>query len=217
MPKKIVKISRSVKAKLYIFCEGAKTEPNYIKNYLEMVHPNSILSSLIVVHPTKKNTPLELVNEAIRHKRDSSRIKGDKHWVVYDREGVAKYKDSIHDEARKKADRNNVNIALSNVCFELWILLHFRSNTATYSSFDNLMNESNLKDELRKIGVYKYEKGQAEIFKTIGGYIKDARARAVKMNDATRASAAIGDNIPHRLNPYTDMPLLLDAIDQHVD
>ena len=35
MPKKIDRKTRDVKPRLHIFCEGEKTEPNYIKGYIE--------------------------------------------------------------------------------------------------------------------------------------------------------------------------------------
>ncbi|MGV8891716.1 MAG: RloB family protein [Burkholderiaceae bacterium] len=214
MPKKIIKRNLPVLSKMHIYCEGKKTEPNYIDKYLRKYFAGNRRKDLIKVEPTSKNTPLELVNAAINHKVSSDCPKNDVFWVVYDRESIAKYPDATHLKAIQKARSKGVNVALSNVCFELWILLHFKDNTASYSNYDDLMATSPLKAEFAKIGVAKYEKGQSAIFNLIVDDIGKARTRAAAMNVATIKSANPGVVEPHLLNPYTDMHLLLDAIDK---
>ncbi len=216
MPKKTNKAVRQVLPKLHIFCEGAKTEPNYIEKYLQLNYAGDRRKSLVRIQPTTKNTPLELVGAAILHKNSQKSIKGDIFWVVYDREAVAKYKDATHLEASQRAVRNGINIALSNVCFELWILLHFRNNAAPYSSFADLMANSKLKSDLLAVGVEKYDKADSILFDIISGNIGIARDRAIQMNAASIAVAAPGVVHPHLLNPYTDMHLLLDEIDKFI-
>lgn len=214
MPKKIDKKIRPLLAKMHIYCEGEKTEPNYIEKYLRKNFAGNRRRELIRVEPTTKNTPLELVTEAIAHKKRPDCPPGDQFWVVYDRESIQKYPDATHLKAIQKARAAGIDVALSNVCFELWLLLHFRDNTASFSSYDDLMGNSQLKAELKKIGINKYDKGKAAVFDIVSDNIGEARIRAVKMNKATEKSAAAGVREPHLLNPYTDMHLLLDAIDK---
>jgi len=216
MPKKRKKGNKKIKPILHIFCEGEKTEPNYINSYLQNVHPANRLLKVIKVENTRKNTPVQLVEVASNLKKDKSTPNADVFWTVYDREAITKYPDSLHKEAQNKAKSNGINIALTNVCFEVWIILHFTDLTASYSSFTDLKKNSPLKAELQKIGIDNYDKSEEQLFDLIANKISKARKRAVTMNQATLESSYTSENTPHLLNPYTQMHLLLDAIDEFV-
>lgn len=213
MPKAKKKSTTALPLVLHIYCEGEKTEPGYLREYLEMNYFGEHRYHVVKIESTKKNTPIQLVDVAVAAKKSAKCPSGDEFWVVYDRESTAKYSDELHANASAKARANGVHIALSNVCFELWILLHFKSNTAAFGSFDDLMANSGLKKELRKIGVNDYDKGNAAIFEKIRAFIGDARARAEAMNQNTLGSAPPRKNQPYQLNPFTAMHELLDAID----
>lgn len=203
---------RKVPNVLYIFCEGEKTEPNYINYYLDKVC--GVKRRAIRVEPTKKNTPVQLVEEAISYKQSGSSSEGDCFWVVYDRESEAKYSDSLHSKALKLAEKNGIRVALSNVCFEIWVLLHFVNNTAAFTNCSNLLKDRRFKDALKTIGVDCYEKGDQNLMSALFSKVSDARARAVTMNTSSEASAPKGVVQSYKLNPYTDMHLLLNAIDE---
>ncbi|MCV6639264.1 RloB family protein [Candidatus Albibeggiatoa sp. nov. NOAA] len=212
MPKKRNKVKRNLKPVLHIYCEGEKTEPNYISGYINQKFPTNRRLQVIKVEPTKKNTPKQLVDEAI--KKDKDCPADDIFWVVYDRESEQKYKQPIHKEAYNKAQKHGINIALSNVCFEVWLLLHFQSSVAHYHSDDDLRKNSSLRQEFKKRGLKDYEKGNPNIFHIISSNIDNARQRAKKLNQNTINSADVSWTKPYQLNPYTDMYKLLDAIDE---
>jgi hypothetical protein len=205
--------TRKIRNKMHIYCEGAKTEPNYINAYINSLE-NRALRSVIVVEPTKKNTPIQLVDVAVQHKRSRSTPAGDVFWVVYDRESTIKYPDLMHDKAYNKARDNNINIALSNVCFEQWILMHFLPNAQPYSCFDDLWQNSKLREKILSRTGSNYDKSGTTLFPYLADDIATARTIAAAINKNTLASAAPGRNKPHHLNPYTDIPKLLDAIDE---
>ncbi|MEW6370763.1 MAG: RloB family protein [Pseudomonadota bacterium] len=214
MPKKNNRVKRDVAPVMHIYCEGEKTEPNYLQKYIDALGTSvGRRRDVVKIEPTTKNTPVELVDVAIKRKKSPLTPAGDVFWVVYDRESVTKYPDASHAKARARADSNGVKIALSNVCFELWLLLHMKPNTAPFISYADLMARSDFKKELAKRGVHDYEKGNADIFELLCRDIGDARARALAMNSATLSSAPKGIVAPHQLNPHCDIPLLLDAID----
>lgn len=212
MPKKKKSGTRSVAPVLHIFCEGEKTEPNYLEKYIQTNFAGDRTRNVIKIEPTKKNTPVQLVDEAVQRKKSDDCPKNDVFWVVYDREAVSKYPDTLHETAFQKAKKHGINIALSNVCFEIWLLLHFKDNTASYSCFKNLMTSSDLKKEMGKVGLANYDKGNSSIFDYVQHGIGPAKARSVNMNQLTLASAIAGKSKPYQLNPYTDMHLLLEAI-----
>ncbi len=198
---------------MHIYCEGEKTEPFYLEKYLGKFHDGNRRRQVIKIEPTKKNTPVQLVEEAIAHKKARSTPPNDVFWVVYDRESIAKYPNEKHELAWRKAKAAGVNLAISNVCFELWILLHFTRNNAPYSSYDDLMARSSLREELARVGLPRYEKGERKVFEFIAGDHDIAKQNARDMNRIT-ISSAVNDNSPeYMLNPFTSVPYLLDAID----
>ena len=203
---------KKVLPKIFIFCEGEKTEPYYIKDYVASCCPQK--ASVIIIPPSKKNTPVQLVDEAIQKKKSKDVSPDDHFWVVYDRESKAKYSDKLHDQALKKAKSNNINVALSNICFEYWLLLHFESTTRPYSSFDNLMAESNFKSHLTKIGIKNYDKGFDGLFRKIQPGVKRARSRAEQLNISEEQSSAFPNkDKPYLAGCYVQIHKLLDAID----
>ncbi|WP_187489002.1 RloB family protein [Duffyella gerundensis] len=197
--------------KMYIFCEGAKTEPLYISSYIEEFAKNK--SKVIFIPKTRKNTPVQLVDEAINKKNSKESVDGDVFWVVYDRESVVKYPRAKHKEAWDKANKNGINVAISNVCFEFWVLLHFEEVTQPYSSFLDLMSNSNLKEKLKAVGIKDYDKGSDELYFRIRKGIENARKRADRVNKSIILSSKKGSE-EYDYSPYTKVHNLLDAIDK---
>lgn len=212
MPKQRKKDSKKVPNVIRIFCEGAKTEPYYFKSYIKS-SAQATRKRVTEVQNTQKNTPMQLVDEACALIKSPKHLSGDSVWVVYDRESIAKYSDSLHAKAYDKATRNGVKVAISNVCFEYWILLHLSDTSAPFSSYDNLHNGA-LKAQFRaKSGGKDYDKGQADVFEVVKDAVGLARERAAKLNDRSLREAEAGKERPFQLNPYTNVNELLDAID----
>jgi hypothetical protein len=213
MPKPRGKANKPVKPVMHIFCEGAKTEPFYFKGYLNRFHSGNRRLKVVEIEESKKNTPVQLVEEAVKLKKESP--ENDVFWTVYDRESTQKYSDALHQKALNKAVSHGIKTALSNVCFEIWILLHFTDSTAPYQNYDDLIRNSSLTNELKELGIEKYDKADQGLFLKICNNIPEARERAKKMNAAAVRSASekITENSPHLLNPFTQVHELLDAID----
>ncbi len=203
MPKNRTVQKKELRPRLHIFCEGEKTEPNYLQGYIESHFPGTKLSP---VRKTDKNTPVQLVEVAIAAKKSISNPPGDQFWVVYDREACNKYPDALHAEARAKAESGGINIVLSNVCFEVWILLHFQATVAPFDSYSDLRKNSKLTKHIQG-----YDKGEKRLFSD--DEVRAARKNAAKLNSQTIAGANPEWTHPHQWNPYTDVHALLDAID----
>lgn len=220
MPKSRGQQQKTVKAKIHIFCEGAKTEPNYIRAYIEVKHPTVRRlqgeDQPVKIIPTSKNTPKQLVEVATKFKKALDNL-SDEVWVVYDRESSRKYADSVHVSAMSKALAKGVQIAFSNVCFELWLLLHFQRAAISCDMCDDVINHPHFKQAMAQIKVSSYAKGQADvaslIIKAKGTAVATANAKAI--NAATIAAAPEGDEDKlYKLRPYTDVYNLLEAIDE---
>ena len=199
------KQEKVLKPRLHIFCEGAKTEPNYLNGYIERCFPGTTLT---VVEKTDKTTPVQLVDEAIAAKGRRDVLDTDQFWAVYDRESVVKHSADLHNQARDKAKSNGINVALSNVCFEVWLLLHFQETVPAYACCDDLLHRSRLKKHIPG-----YDKGDKREF--LPEEIDAARKNAVRLNKQTIAAADRSWNKEHQWNPYTDVYKLLDAMDKH--
>jgi hypothetical protein len=208
------KKKKKLKPVLHIFCEGAKTEPHYFNGYLKEHFSNNRLLKVIRVEKTNKNTPIQLVEEATRLKTDRITPAHDVFWVVYDREATNKYSNNLHKQALDKAKGNDINVCITNVCFEVWILLHINEVNAPYSSCNDLLKNSSLKTYLKTHGIRNYDKANENVFELILNEIPNARRRAKKMNSETLKSSYETDTNPHLLNPYTQVHELLDAIDE---
>ena len=202
---------KSPKKRMHIICEGKKTEPYYLDGYIQAFAHDK--AKVISIPDVKYNTPVSLVDEAIKMMNSRDTSPDDEFWVVYDREAVSKYPHALHIRALNKARHNNINIALSNICFELWILQHFGFRNTPYSCCDDLLSNSPLRADLASIGVIKYEKGSPHLFSKLQKAVPLARARAAALNKQSQLAAPAGVVMPHQLSSYTDIHLLLDAID----
>lgn len=110
-----------VRKRYLLACEGQETEPNYfaeIKNLL----PRDIM---IVAKGDGRNT-LSLVEWA---EHEANKLKAnyqaaDEVWIVMDRDSFPAHN---FDNAITSAGAKGFELAWSNECFELWILLHFEN------------------------------------------------------------------------------------------
>lgn len=200
---------------LKIFCEGEKTEPNYLRGYIGTLESEA-RKAVVEVQKTDKNTPLQLVEEAIRAKNSSSSLPEDEFWVVYDREAKNKYSDEAHAKAYDKAKIHGIEVAICNVCFEYWLLIHFVVTDAPFHNYDDLRRNSQLNDRVRQATGQNYDKSCSMIFSTVKSFVPTARQRGAQLNKRVKESAEPGKGMPYHLNPYVGIVDLLDAIDKFV-
>ena len=213
MPKSKKGNAQSLKtlgSQFHIYCEDEKTEVNYF-NACKSAFINEH-RKLVVVEKSKVNDPLKLVEFVVDEKDKFPR--GDVFWVVYDRENAEQEPDHKYAQAEKLAKKHGINIALSNVCFEQWLLLHFVYSTAAYKSFEDLKKNSPLKNHLAKIGIVNYDKGCADIFKLVNQNdgLNKAIENSEKLEKYMLDRALPGKIAAYQVNPMTQIHLLLKAI-----
>lgn len=76
-------------------------------------------------------TPMRLVESACAAKRRTD-AGGDFYWCIFDVEHSRPH--SYLDRAKNMATDNGVYLAISNHCFELWLILHHQNQTAHLSN-----------------------------------------------------------------------------------
>lgn len=109
---------------ILVFCEGANTEPDYLKAVKDLPHVKANASVKIVLDPCQ-GVPLTLVQRAVERMQDSEI---DECWCVFDVEWPKNHpnlKDAIG-----LAKAHGVGLAISNPCFELWLILHHREHSS---------------------------------------------------------------------------------------
>ena len=127
-----------------IVCEGQKTERIYFGKYRERN------SGLIIFTPnTTVTDPINLVKFTLNqiNKYDLDFEHGDRAWCVFDTD---KNTNENINQARLIAEKNNINLCMSNPCFELWYLLH-------YCYFDQKISNIDLQKTLEK-HIQNYDK-----------------------------------------------------------
>src|SRR3546814_636005 len=126
---------RPVKRAVRIVVEGIKTE----KIYFNAVRRKGSLTAtdVIVVDCGSDNSATQVVQRglAILNSRDDV---VDEVWCVFDREAAAASKDFLRACALAKTAKprkgQQFELAISNPCFEVWVLLHFERSARPFAN-----------------------------------------------------------------------------------
>ena len=120
--------SREPKRLLLVVCEGKITEPMYIRGFVRKARNATVE---VRIHD-EQGDPRKLV-EMAKRERDRARVRArqqdddflayDEVWCVFDRDQHERFEDAC-----QMARDNQLDLAVSNPCFELWLLLHFRDS-----------------------------------------------------------------------------------------
>ena len=120
---------RSQRRTVVVFCEGARTEPDYLKALKADPAVNKAVS-LEIDGQTHGSAPLTLVAAAadFRARTPADQSEVDEVWCIFDVESPQNHPNLK--EAVALARDRGVKVAISNPCFELWLLLHFQDHSA---------------------------------------------------------------------------------------
>ena len=117
--------NREPKRRFVLFCEGARTEPDYFKA-IKRARSGTLIAVEIVPAAGVPMTIAERAAEEAqthRHRRGrrDSFEEGDQIWAVFDRDAHPRF-----EEAVRLCEQHGVEVARSDPCFELWLILHER-------------------------------------------------------------------------------------------
>ena len=128
-----------------IVTEGKKTEPNYLYAIRQRLHLTAL--EVEIVHP-EGTDPITLTTEAIKLKDERKKLakKGavieyDEIWVVFDLEKASDQRRDLARQAQDIASKNHIKFAISDPCFEYWLLLHVEYTTSPFSCCDNVVSK----------------------------------------------------------------------------
>jgi len=124
--------------RILILCEDEKSSKIYFESFKKDEKLKRNLSSVAieVFHP-KNHDPIGLVTKAKEMKLKAKRERNpyNEVWIVLDRNGHVNI-----DQALITARDNKINVGLSVVCFEFWILLHFEKTTKSFTKCDDVIS-----------------------------------------------------------------------------
>lgn len=198
-------------ARYLIITEGEVTEVNYFKGIKKIIDNKykdriKVESRQLVleIKGLGRGTS-KLVNYAIKRRSQENYSEV---WVVFDKDNFEDF-----DEAIKLANSEDINVAWSNTCFELWILLHFQD-------FGSPLIAGKYSDKLDmhfknfKYNGGKYEKDAENIFELIKDNTSEAIKRSNKLLDNHKCNYI---EIFSEMNPSTTVQDLVVGLLPYID
>ena len=183
-----------------MFCEGTKTEPDYLSALKqEPAVRDSASVDIRIDQNVSGAVPLTLVKAAAEARDRNSQEQGeiDEVWCLFDVEWPKNHPNLR--EARAMAETSEVRLAISNPCFELWLALHFENRTAWLDNdAAGRLRRDHDNSSGKRLDGLKYMPRRADAAE---------RARAL-----TKKHAGDGTEFPHD-NPSSGMHLFLEAIE----
>jgi hypothetical protein len=186
--------TRNIRERILVYCEGQKTEPNYFRKF-----PVKIDIVEVNFGGGGSNT-VALVSDAINY-ADKALNKGKPYnqvWCVFDRDD---FPSAQFNQAINKAQVNNIRVAYSNPCFELWYYLHFHY---IQSAIDRKKYCRKLSTCMSK----KYKKNDSNIYQRLN------TKQQIAINNAKKLRHSYVPCNPEKDNPSTTVYLLVEALNK---
>ncbi|MGL5963387.1 MAG: RloB family protein, partial [Fusobacteriaceae bacterium] len=132
--------SKKAKKVFVIACEGSETEISYFKGIQDNKDELGI-SNNIEIKPLQregtKSHPTHVLADLKRYMQENG-IKNDELCMVIDRD-PNNFFESQFDKIVQECKKNKYFLAITNPCFEFWLLLHF--DISFYSNIELLQNK----------------------------------------------------------------------------
>jgi hypothetical protein len=160
---------------ILVVCNGVRTEPRYFEGLRNHLRRHTFKIKIV----SKGVSPRQLVEHAIDlRRREPDQF--DEVWCVFD---VDEFDIS---DAAVTARRSRIELAVSNPCFELWLLLHHEEHRAHLAGYQDVVVR--LK---RKVPAYDkcaldfgdYVRGLADA--VVRGRALDPESRELHLNPST--------------------------------
>ncbi|GLH99201.1 RloB family protein [Phytohabitans aurantiacus] len=164
-----------------VYCGAARTEPDYFNGLKRHLRSQTVTVKIRY----DGVAPKQLVRIAATY-RDKTPGAYDEVWCVVDTD------EFDIDAALAEARRRGVSLAVSNPCFELWLLLHHDKCTSHCTGYADVAGR------LRK-HVPGYDKARLDFADYAAG-----------VDDATARAKALG--VDHAVNPSTGVWRLVETI-----
>ena len=140
--------SREPKRRFTLFCEGRNTEPAYF-DAIKRAYPSALIEIRI---ESGAGVPHTIAEKAAAFARKTRRKKdsfeeGDEVWAVFDRDQHPRFQEAV-----ALCKQKGIEVARSNPCFEVWLILHEQDYAKPNSRHQVQRVLQNLRPEYNKKG-----------------------------------------------------------------
>lgn len=127
---------RSYKKLFIISTEGSESEPRYFG----MFNSRDVVVKVECLYETTKTTPEQVLKRMKLYLEKNDLENGDEAWLVVDRDSWKE--EDLNRLLLWSQEREAYGLAVSNPCFEYWLLLHFNDGK-------NVLSAVRCRDRLR--------------------------------------------------------------------
>lgn len=187
-----------------IACEGECTEPNYLLGLVKHQKENKLIAAGTEIkiskhsHSDPRGVLQDLLDTPNREQYDESWIVIDRDPIEFKGKGFGGHSDENFASAINDSETNNVNVACSNPCFELWLFLHFDYRDTACSRDDiqkkTLEKINTLLDSKHQLKNVDEMKSLSNIYALLESkvFIAKKNAEKLKTNDENKVNPASG-------------------------
>lgn len=186
--------------RVLIVCEGSKTEPNYLQEFIDCLELNS---ANVEVDGSSGSSPVSVVQHAKNRYAEERRKNDafDRVFCVFDKDTHASYAQAL-DEVSRSVPRRVFSSINSVPCFEYWLLLHFVFSTRSYTGTGVRSACARLIEELHRY-IPGYSKGASGLFKDLMDQTDQAVAFSKRaLQEARRNGTDNPSTLMHELIEY---------------
>lgn len=182
--------------KLILVMVEGKTEECYFNLLNDKLKASEVT---VKCYQAEHSTPDAVIKSAMEFKAPRN-LKYDQRWVVYDADVLT---GKQIQRALEQARQGHLQSAISNPCFEYWLLLHHECCTPAFNSSDQCIGRLQERDTT-------YRKGT---FNALASYLEASRIMTAitHAQRVMRDHRLAGNNDPHP-HPSTTVHLLIEAI-----
>lgn len=175
-----------------VLTEGKVTEPGYLR-----ILERNAINVKIEIDLKDTGVPLTLVQRAREYQRMNKKKDSDfdEIWCIFDVDQHPNIEQAI-----REARDNDINIAITNPCFELWLVLHYQDQTGHISN-------SKIQSEARRLGILKGKHLSEKGANIVRENYEEAKSRAQQLE-----KRHIGDNSESWANPSSQMWKFVDRL-----
>lgn len=176
-----------------IATEGDKTEKVYFEGLLSFPQfKNPRIHVEVLPKLSRASSPKHVIAVLNDFNGKYNRYPGDQLWLVID---VDRWESKMLKIVTQECQQKGFNLAVSNPCFEFWLLLHLVDYNLVYSveKKKNLSSCRNVNKELKEI-LKGYNKLNLKIEYFIEG-IKNAIVRGKRLDDGNRWPQSSGSQV----------------------
>lgn len=177
---------------ILVIHEGQKTEPEYLMGLKQECRNQGLYLKLVKSEGNPENYVSKAIQERNTFGDDLDEL--DEVWCVFDQDHHSQHQ---LNKAKAIADANDIKLAISIPCIEVWLYLHFKDDPGSGSTED-------IRKKLAK-KIPNYDKGINFKKHYKYGYYDAVERSKIRLNSAE------ADGDPWR-NPSTGMHLLCESI-----